>query len=841
MQIDGTDGDDVLVGTDNADVIRGKAGNDTINGGDGADDIDPGSGVDKVYGEAGADILHPSSVSSGFDDSQYDGGSGLDTFDYSVAGSGLFWRWYADGHVTVADNTIVNVEKFVSGSGSDTFSLSSNPLSVEVFGGSGDDYFSSSSNNFVGNILHGGLGSDYGQVAAGDMLFGDEGDDRFFVSGKFGGQVVHGQLDGGVGNDVLQTNIAFVVDLAAGTAVSGVAQFTVSGFEEVQLAATSGYVSTVYGDDHDNTLGINTLFNDGTGVIFHGRGGADTLKSGAGDDILDGGDGYDLASYDLAKSGVTVSLALTGAQDTGGAGKDTLAGVEALMGSRYNDILSAGLGNDSADLSGGDGDDQLHGGAGADHLVGGDGGDHLYGDAGNDVLDGGAGFDIVRYDLSAAGVAVDFVVGLGSGGMAQGDAYLKLEGVVGSAFADIMFGNSADNLFYGQGGDDVLSGGLGADVLEGGDGNDHLYGGAGGDVLRGGAGYDFVRYDEALGGVTGSLTPGSVSAGDALGDMFSGIEGLVGSSFADVLGGDGGGNTLYGQAGDDQIRGEAGDDVLDGGAGGDHLYGGAGADWLTGGAGYDLARYDTAGAVYVDLSLGRGFGGEAAGDVLASIEGLVGSGEGDTLVGDAQGNTIYGQSGDDVIKGEAGDDLVFGGDGADHLYGGAGADLIDGGQGFDFARFDGAGAARVIVDLKNGVTGEGDRLVSIEGLVASEAGDILYGDDAGNIIYALGGDDRIVGGAGADRLYGGAGADVFAFDARSGADVIADFEVAGAGHDLFAVQTNANGSGIVDFATLAARAANVGTDVVIDLGGGNTVTLAGLRTVDLSASLFMFY
>ncbi|GGL29507.1 hypothetical protein [Caulobacter rhizosphaerae] len=71
--------------------------------------------------------------------------------------------------------------------------------------------------------------------------------------------------------------------------------------------------------------------------------------------------------------------------------------------------------------------------------------------------------------------------------------------------------------------------------------------------------------------------------------------------------------------------------------------------------------------------------------------------------------------------------------------------------------------------------------------------------------------------------------------------MIFDFEIGGVGHDLFAVQKNVNGSGIVDYATLVTHATNTADGVVIDLGGGNTVVLAGLHVADLSASLFMFY
>ena len=67
-----------------------------------------------------------------------------------------------------------------------------------------------------------------------------------------------------------------------------------------------------------------------------------------------------------AASRVKVSLALTTAQDTGGAGTDTLTGIENLLGSRYNDTLIGGLGAD--------------------------------------ILDGGAGTDTADYSASSAGI-----------------------------------------------------------------------------------------------------------------------------------------------------------------------------------------------------------------------------------------------------------------------------------------------------------------------------------------------------------------------------------------------------------------------------------------------------
>jgi len=75
----------------------------------------------------------------------------------------------------------------------------------------------------------------------------------------------------------------------------------------------------------------------------------------------------------------------------------------------------------------------------------------------------------------------------------------------------------------------------------------------------------------------------------------------------------GGGNYIDGGAGDDIITAYDGNDVLVGGDGNDYLQGGAGADSLYGGAGVDSADYysSTAG-VYVDLSTGYGYYGDAA-------------------------------------------------------------------------------------------------------------------------------------------------------------------------------------------------------------------------------------
>ena len=122
------------------------------------------------------------------------------------------------------------------------------------------------------------------------------------------------------------------------------------------------------------------------------------------------------------------------------------------------------------------------------------------------------------------------------------------------------------------------------------------------------------------------------------------FENLVGSDHDDRLTGDYRANALTGGKGDDDING---------GGGADHLIGGPGEDDLDGGSSkwnHDVATdADGTGtpdvehidwAVYrgamegvmVNLSTGKGEGGEAMGDTLRNIELVWGSTKGDTFI-----------------------------------------------------------------------------------------------------------------------------------------------------------------------------------------------------------------
>lgn len=140
-----------------------------------------------------------------------------------------------------------------------------------------------------------------------------------------------------------------------------------------------------------------------------------------------------------------------------------------------------------------------------------------------------------------------------------GNAALSATGAAG---AETIVGNAGNNLLKGM---------AGADSIHGQHGNDHLWGGAGGDALIGGAGIDYARYDDAnWGNLTIRLDSPAANVGAvAVGDTYSGIEGLVGGTGADTVVGNTGNNYLFGGFGNDNIYGLAGNDYLNGGAGAD--------------------------------------------------------------------------------------------------------------------------------------------------------------------------------------------------------------------------------------------------------------------------------
>src|SRR6185436_1464264 len=80
-----------------------------------------------------------------------------------------------------------------------------------------------------------------------------------------------------------------------------------------------------------SNVGNDSLSGDAGDNLLRGAGGNDTLEGGDGNDTLEGSTGTDVASYRDSVFAVRVNLNLAGAQDTDGAGVDTLSGIESVI------------------------------------------------------------------------------------------------------------------------------------------------------------------------------------------------------------------------------------------------------------------------------------------------------------------------------------------------------------------------------------------------------------------------------------------------------------------------------------------------------------------------------
>ncbi|SEP42906.1 Ca2+-binding protein, RTX toxin-related [Methylobacterium sp. ap11] len=433
-------------------------------------------------------------------------------------------------------------------------------------------------------------------------------------------------------------------DLVAGSA----------GADAIRAFAGSDLVRAGAGDDRIEA-------GDGDDRIEAGAG-DDWIDGGRGSDRIDGGDGVDTVSFENSDIGIRADLESRIGQG-GTAQGDTYLGIEALTGSRFADQLGGDAGANR--LEGLEGDDLIEGRGGDDSLVGGAGDDVLAGGAGADTLEGGAGRDTADYAFGTVGIAVSLTTGSARGGDAEGDVLAGIENLAGTDAADTLEGDAGGN---------VLSGGRGDDLLLGGAGDDTLIGGRGADRLAGGEGIDVADYTLSAEGVAVDMADGAAGGGDAAGDVFSGIEIVQGSYH------------------DDTIRGDAGDN---------RLRGGRGADLLDGRGGFDTADYGRADeGVSVDLATGRGTGGEAAGDRLVAIEGLLGSLHADRLAGSAADERFQGSRGDDTLAGAAGSDTyLFGFD--------DGQDLV----------------------VEEGKAADTDRLVLAAGIAPRDVSVVREGDD----------------------------------------------------------------------------------------------------------------
>jgi Peptidase M10 serralysin C terminal/RTX calcium-binding nonapeptide repeat (4 copies) len=260
--------------------------------------------------------------------------------------------------------------------------------------GGGNDTINALGGN---DFINGGAGA--------DKMFGGTGNDTYVVDN--GGDIVN--ETGGNGLDTVQSSITFSLSDAA-HAIGVIENLTLTGTAAIN-GTGNALANVITGNSGNNVIaglggadilnggggtdtatyatspaGVNVSLMTGLGsggdaqgdnlINFENLTGSnfsDTLEGNAGTNVLNGGTGIDTVSYEHATAAVTVNLATTSVQNTGGAGSDTLSNFENLIGSAFNDTLT---GSASANaINGGAGNDTIKGGGGADILTGGPGND----------------------------------------------------------------------------------------------------------------------------------------------------------------------------------------------------------------------------------------------------------------------------------------------------------------------------------------------------------------------------------------------------------------------------------------------------------------------------------
>ena len=521
----------------------------------------------------------------------------------------------------------------------------------------------------------------------------------------------------------------------------------------VEDMAISADFSGGAGDDILNGAAMaDTLEGNAGNDMLWGIGGVDTVLGllgndvmigGAGADSLDGGDGVDRISYYKCLEAVDIDLDRT-VQTGGDAEGDTLASVEFVEGSVYDDTLTGSHGTGS--IYGLGGNDTIVGGTHAQGLFGNAGDDLLESASSGDTLSGGEGDDIyivraenIRLnedeldeidDVSDSGY--DWVKGhvsIDLRGMDNHIERISLFGTAEDAFANdrnnLVRGTGSGNGLYGQGGNDKLLGLGGDDVIYGHSGKDKVFGGFGADELRGGS-----EADKIFGGFGMDTIYGGVDA-----------DKLRGGKNAD----------FYKVDSLDEVRERKG-------GGADYVWADDDHTLLKGQHVEVLSAYYWNPGILLAITASVLSGNYEAIRVAAGTIG--------TLASNPEVN-LTGNNKSQILIAEMSDPDVFY---TNTLEGMAGADVILGDGVADFAAYTTSDAA-VTIDLsvskQTGGHAKKDILLGIRHVVGSEHDDTISGEsmlagadaEYSNTLKGLGGDDLLDGFGGDDVLFGGVGKD----------------------------------------------------------------------------------
>lgn len=805
----GTPGDDVISGTSSPDIIAGGGGNDTLNGvggsdtyiwarGDGADRITETvengltdklilEGVNASDVAVSANGINATLTIAESTPGAGDGGSIIldHTFD-EYYGQGVDQIAFADGVVWTRADLRAAYFRAASTPGNDTISgFNSNDT---IRAGKGED------------ALNGQGASDTYLWARGDgsdriTEWVENGNsDKLILEGVNPGEVTVGRS----GNTATLTIADSVPGAGDGGAV--VLEHTFDDYYGQGLDLISFDDGTVWTRADLRTAHLKAASTPGNDTI-DGFGTRDTIRAGAGNDLLNGQGGSD--TYLWARG--DGSDRITEWVENGYSDKLVLEGVNASEVTVGRDGNAATLIIAESAPGAGDGGSIV-----LEHTF-----DEYY----------GQGLDQIAFADGALWTQADLRA-----------AYLRSASTPGN---DAISGFNTNDIIRAGAGDDVLNGQSASDtyIWAWGDGNDRITewvenGNSDKLILEGvNAGEVTVGRDGSTAIVT--IAESALGAGDGGSvvlehtfDEYYG-QGLDLIAFADGTvwtRGDlraahlrsastPGNDTIVGFAGNDHLQGRDGDDILDGGNGDDVLDGGAGGDH----ASYAAAS----GAVTVSLAVsGPQATGAAGSDTLTSIEGLVGSGYADTLMGDSGANVLDGRGGADSMVGGGGDDIYYVDNSSDTV-----TEVLN--EGVD------AIISPLSIDLSGrqveNLTLTGDTITFGYG---NSFANVLTGSLGNNVLDGRAGDDMVTGGAGDDTLTGGDGADTFLY---TGSGNGFDQVVGGAGSDT--VVANANGTiiGLHSLAEVEAITAGAFTNVSIQgSASANTLDLSAVTVTNIA-------
>ena len=569
---------DASVGTDTitgVNRVRGSFFNDTISGDANDNTLEGQGGNDVINGRGGNDTL-----TGGSGNDQLDGGDGIDRAIYTDATGPItvnLAAGTASGSGVGNDSTLISIEQIRGSAFADIY-VATGYTGVSPIGS-----FQANANEFEG-------------MAGNDVITGNGATQLSYLNAT---------------SSVTVNFTSWVAGLGASGTATGDASVGTDTFTGVQVVRGSEFSDTFHGSN--NLTGVEN---------FQGRG---------GDDLIDGGGGFDRASYwfrtdDNVTGGITVNMAAGTVNGDASVGHDTLLSVEAVRGTNFADTYNATGFTASSTNAGSAGVNNL--GAAFNEFEGLGGNDSITGN-GNTRVSYINATDAVTVEI-ATGTAHSTVGDLANVG---NDTFAGVNAVQGSYFADTLRGsNNAANT------------------------TEFFDGGAGNDTIDGLGGFDQAFYSNAIGtlsGISVNMAAGIVGGDVSIGtDTLRSIESVRGTNFADTYDATG-----FGQAG-----------ALNIGNNGtfNDFEGLAGNDTITGNGNTRVTFVNATGGVTVDVAAGTATGDASVGtDTFTGVSQVRGSQFADTLFGNGSNNTLDGQGGNDILDGRGGNDTLTGGGGAD--------------------------------------------------------------------------------------------------------------------------------------------------------------------------------